>query len=97
MNRLDFEKELKTRAIRLLLMRAGGRYMMFEAGQLYQTCLLLGMKDGRPGKLGEQEHNWEQIVAHCFSEKEAKQKLKELLNSDQNYDSPSISQEEMPK
>jgi pyruvoyl-dependent arginine decarboxylase (PvlArgDC) len=84
MNRADFENELKQRAIRLLLCRAGGRYTMFEAGQLYQTCLLLGMPDSRHGAIGEQEKNWEAFVSSCMDEKAAKNMLKSLLSLGKN-------------
>ena len=57
MNRLDFEKPLKEKAIRLLRVRAGGRFTMFEAEQLYEICLALGMVDNRPGAIGFQENN----------------------------------------
>lgn len=79
MNRLAFEKPLKEKAIRLLQRRAGGRYTMFEAGQLYEICLALGMTEKRTGAIGFQENNWESLVCSCLTEKEAKQKLKSLL------------------
>ena len=82
MNRLDFEKPLKEKAIRLLQMRAGGRYTSFEAGQLYEICLALGMEDSRPGKMGEQEVYWNETVCSCLNEKTAKIKLKQLLSPD---------------
>src|SRR4030042_1543867 len=36
---------LEERAVRLLMLRAGGRYRMFEAGQLYECLRLLGMAE----------------------------------------------------
>lgn len=80
MNRADFEKQQKAKAIRLLRLRAGGRYDTFEAGQLYEICLNLGMNDSRTGKIGEQEHFWEETVCSCVTEKQAREKLKELLS-----------------
>lgn len=75
-----FERKLAEKAIRLLQCRAGGRYTMFEAGLLYQTCLLLGLKDSRPGKIGEQELSWEKLVGSCSSEAEAKTALLKILS-----------------
>ena len=82
MNRLDFEKPLKEKAIRLLRMRAGTRYIDFEAGMLYQICLDLGMKNERLGKIGAQENNWSALVCSCATEKAAKQTLKRLIQSE---------------
>lgn len=79
MNRVNFEKPLKEKAVRLLHLRAGGRYSMFEAGQLYEICLALGMADSRPKR---QELLWDDIVGSCLTEKEAKQKLKMLINQE---------------
>jgi hypothetical protein len=78
--KFDIEQELVQKAIRLLQCRAGGRYSMFEAGLLYQTCLVLGLEDSRPGKIGEQELAWESLVGSCSTEKEALQKLKMVLS-----------------
>jgi hypothetical protein len=83
MNRLDFEKPLKEKAIRLIQKRAGGRFTMFEAGMLYQICLELGYPDCRPGGIGWQEKFWENTISSCLTEKEAKQKLKMLLSATQ--------------
>jgi len=77
-----FEEELREKALRLLQMRAGGRLSMFEAGQLYEICLMLGMKDGRPGKMLEQEEYWNQIVLSCLTEDGAKQALEKLLKNE---------------
>lgn len=77
MNRADFEKELKQNAINLLRVRAGNRFDTFEAGQLYQICLLLGMKDYRTY---DQETNWRKYVCSCPDEKTAKKVLKLLLS-----------------
>jgi hypothetical protein len=74
-----FEKESRERAVGLLQVRAGGRYMMFEAGMLYQILLSLGKEDSRTGKIGEQEKLIESWVCHCLSEKEAEAKLKQIL------------------
>jgi hypothetical protein len=82
MNRVEFEKPLKEKAIRLLQIRAGGRYSTFEAGQLYEVCLALGMEDSRSGKMGEQEAYWNETVCSCFDEKVARKKLKQLLSPD---------------
>lgn len=79
LNRLDFEKPLKEKAVRLLQLRAGGRFTMFEAGMLFQICLELGYPDCRPGGIGWQEKYWESLVSSCLNEKDAKKKLKELL------------------
>ena len=76
------EKELRERALRLLQMRAGGRYTNFEAGMLYQTCLCLGMKDERKGKIGAQEVYWEGIVCSCFGYEEALLVLEQLLRNE---------------
>jgi hypothetical protein len=79
MNRLTFEKPLKEKAVRLLQVRAGGRFRMFEAGMLFQICIELGYPDCRPGAIGWQEKYWESLVGSCLTEKIAKQKLKALL------------------
>jgi len=66
----------------LLQFRAGGRYTNFEAGMLYQICLDLGMKDSRPGKIGDQEKYWEQLVCSCVTELEARETLDKLLKGE---------------
>lgn len=71
--------DLQAQAIRLLQLRAGGRYTLFEAGQLYQICLVLGIEDSRRGSIGNQENYWESQVCSCHSEEEAKTKLAYLL------------------
>ena len=76
------KKQLRERALRLLQMRAGGRYTNFEAGELYQICLCLGMKDYRPGPIGAQEKYWEQIVCSCWGDLEASQALEKLLKNE---------------
>ncbi len=76
------EEELREKAIRLLQMRAGGRYTSFEAGMLYQICLDLGMKDERKGCIGAQETYWEQIVCSCWGEQEASEALEKLLKNE---------------
>jgi hypothetical protein len=81
MNRLDYEKQLKEKAVRLIQIRDGGRYEMFEAGQLYEICLALGMEDTRTGKIGEQEKFWCNIVGFISSEKEARKTLKYILSN----------------
>jgi hypothetical protein len=75
------ETELRERAIRLLHMRAGGRYTSFESGMLYQICLDLGMKDERKGGIGAQERYWEQIVCSCWTDQEANEVLDKLLRN----------------
>ncbi|MCW4015094.1 MAG: hypothetical protein NWF06_01870 [Candidatus Bathyarchaeota archaeon] len=80
MNYLE-EAKLRQRALRLLQMRAGGRYTSFEAGMLYQLCLDLGMKDERKGGIGAQERYWEGIVCSCFGDDEAKETLEKLLKN----------------
>lgn len=82
MNRQEFEKPLKEKAIRLLQCRAGGRYTDFEAGMLYQICLDLGLADSRPGKIGAQEDYWTGLILSCRTEKEAKEVLSKLLKGE---------------
>lgn len=74
------EKQERQSAIRLLVCRAGGRLNMFEAGMLYQKCLLLGLEDSRVGRHHEQEKHWQSLVLSCMTMKEAEQKLKEILH-----------------
>ncbi|MDI9576806.1 MAG: hypothetical protein QM398_01545 [Thermoproteota archaeon] len=78
----QIEKQLKERAVKLLLHRAGGRASCFEGGLLYHICLMLGMKEKREGKMFEQEKYWEEIVLSCDTETEAKQALKTLIKGE---------------
>lgn len=80
--RSDFEDELRQQAIRLLQVRAGGRLSMFEAGLLYQICLVLGLEDSRAGKMFEQEEYWNEVVLSCTTEEEAKEILDALLKGE---------------
>lgn len=75
-------EQLVEKAIRLLQMRAGGRYTTFESGMLYQICLDLGMKDERKGGVGKQEEYWEQIICSCWGAEQAGEALKNLLKNE---------------
>lgn len=74
-----FEAELRKHILDLLQMRAGGRYTIFEAGMMYQSCLTLGLKNSRLG-IGEQENYWESLVTSCRSREAAEAKLREILS-----------------
>jgi len=70
------KQKLKEKAIRLLQIRAGGRYRMFEAGMLYQCLVLLGMQEYTRHK---QVDALVKITCHYFHESDAKKQLEELL------------------
>jgi hypothetical protein len=72
----ELKQKLRDKCVRLLMLRAGGRYKMFEAGMLYQCLLLLGMKEYSRHK---QVDALEKITCHFFHENDAKKQLEELL------------------
>jgi len=73
----DLQKQkLQEKAIRLLMLRAGGSYRMFEAGMLYQCLVLLGMQEFTRH---EQVNTLEKTTCHYLHESDAKKQLEELL------------------
>jgi hypothetical protein len=70
------KQKLQEKAIRLLMLRAGGRYRMFEAGMLYQCLVLLGMQEFTRH---EQVNTLEKTTCHYLHESDAKKQLEELL------------------
>jgi hypothetical protein len=70
------KRELRKKAIRLLMLRAGGRYRLFEAGMLYHCLVLLGMHEYTKH---EQVNQLEKITCHYLHESEAKEVITKLL------------------
>lgn len=75
---LWFKKELRERAIRLLQIRAGGRYRLFEAGMLYHCLVLLGMHEYTTH---EQVQQLERITCHYVKRTDAEKQLSKLLEA----------------
>lgn len=72
------KRQLRKRAIRLLMLRAGGRYRLFETGMLYHCLVLLGMHEYTRHK---QVDELEEITCHYFHESDAEQQLTKLLET----------------
>jgi len=72
----SLKQKLQEKAIRLLMLRAGGSYRMFEAGMLYQCLVLLGMQEFTRH---EQVNTLEKTTCHYLHESDAKKQLEELL------------------
>jgi chromosome segregation ATPase len=70
------KQKLQQKAIRLLQIRAGGRYRMFEAGMLYQCLVLLGMPEYTKHK---QVDALVKVTCHYFHESDAKKQFEDLL------------------
>lgn len=73
-------KEIRRRAIRTLMLRAGGRYRVFEAGMLYQMLLDLGMK--KEFTTHKQVDDLIEVTCRFFHEVEAKEMLDSLLKGE---------------
>ena len=73
---LWLKRQLRNRAIRLLMLRAGGRYRLFEAGMLYHCLVLLGMHEYTRH---EQASELERITCHYLNESDAEEQLTKLL------------------
>ena len=76
-----FRKTLKDRAVRLLMMRAGGRYRLFEAGMLYHCLVLLGMHEFTTLK---EVDELEKVTCHFLRESGAQKYLERLLKNKPN-------------